>query len=518
MPFASGGSGGSMPKATYVENIAERNALFLREGLEVVVIDAIADPNVNAHVAARYRYMNSEWKLLVKYSDLTIVQDYLALTNKPNSVPANIDDAVAKRHEHTNKTVLDNTTASFTNTLKTKLDGIESEANKYIHPNNHPASIISEDSNHRFMTDTEKTKLSGIENNANNYVHPSAHSADMIDETSNKQFISLTLKQFLGLLGESDNKLTFRGSIVDSGTGGDGSYVHPSTHPATMIVEDSTHRFMSDTEKTKLTGIAENANNYSHPLSHSADMIDESSTRKWLSATLKTLLENVIQSSNGELDASKLIITDEYGKIDPSFFAEVLSKFSQTVEGTLLWNDSPIQSSGGSTEPDNITIHLDQNGKIGFICGEPAPNQQIGSNSAGEIVWEDKGAVNVNQQSVMNLSTGDDGENAPSPSNPKTININIPYQTEFKVQKINVLKVGSSSQNVVSTQCDFDAGDSTKFNSDSLVTFDGNLKLKKETTSLLVEQGSLGDGSGSSWYRLGFNNQSDITLEKIEVS
>ena len=33
------------------------------------------------------------------------------------------------------------------------------------------------------------------------------------------------------------------------------SYVHPATHPATMIVEDSTHRFVTDTEKTTWNGI-----------------------------------------------------------------------------------------------------------------------------------------------------------------------------------------------------------------------------------------------------------------------
>lgn len=30
---------------------------------------------------------------------------------------------------------------------------------------------------------------------------------------------------------------------------GDGSYEHPESHPASMIVEDETHRFVSDTEK-----------------------------------------------------------------------------------------------------------------------------------------------------------------------------------------------------------------------------------------------------------------------------
>ncbi|MGE8207691.1 hypothetical protein ACQKP0_24790, partial [Heyndrickxia sp. NPDC080065] len=80
---------------------------------------------------------------------------------------------------------------------KKKLDGIETGANKYVHPSSHPATMITEDSNHRFVTDTEKanwngkagtsvatqtanglmskedkTKLDGVETGANKYTHP----------------------------------------------------------------------------------------------------------------------------------------------------------------------------------------------------------------------------------------------------------------------------------------------------------------------------------------------------------
>lgn len=46
---------------------------------------------------------------------------------------------------------------NFTTTLKNKLDGIEAQANKYEHPANHPASMITEDTTHRFVTDVEKS-------------------------------------------------------------------------------------------------------------------------------------------------------------------------------------------------------------------------------------------------------------------------------------------------------------------------------------------------------------------------
>lgn len=47
----------------------------------------------------------------------------------------NWDDANSKKHSHSNKTVLDNTTASYTTDEKSKLSGIASGANAYTHPN-----------------------------------------------------------------------------------------------------------------------------------------------------------------------------------------------------------------------------------------------------------------------------------------------------------------------------------------------------------------------------------------------
>lgn len=37
---------------------------------------------------------------------------------------------------------------------------------------------------------------------------------------------------------------------LDGVATGANNYVHPASHPATMIAEDATHRFVSDTEKS----------------------------------------------------------------------------------------------------------------------------------------------------------------------------------------------------------------------------------------------------------------------------
>lgn len=46
-------------------------------------------------------------------------------------------------------------------TDKAKLDGIAAKANNYTHPASHAASIITQDSSHRFVTDTEKSGWNG---------------------------------------------------------------------------------------------------------------------------------------------------------------------------------------------------------------------------------------------------------------------------------------------------------------------------------------------------------------------
>lgn len=48
-----------------------------------------------------------------------------------------------KLHIHSNKKVLDNTTASYTTAEQTKLSGIATGANKYTHPSTHDASMIT---------------------------------------------------------------------------------------------------------------------------------------------------------------------------------------------------------------------------------------------------------------------------------------------------------------------------------------------------------------------------------------
>ena len=52
-------------------------------------------------------------------------------------------------------------TEDYTSEEKAKLAGVAAGANNYQHPATHPASVIVQDSTHRFVTDTEKTTWNG---------------------------------------------------------------------------------------------------------------------------------------------------------------------------------------------------------------------------------------------------------------------------------------------------------------------------------------------------------------------
>ena len=52
-------------------------------------------------------------------------------------------------------------TNDYTTAEKNKLAGIAAGANAYTHPSSHPATMITEDSTHRFVTDVEKSNWNG---------------------------------------------------------------------------------------------------------------------------------------------------------------------------------------------------------------------------------------------------------------------------------------------------------------------------------------------------------------------
>lgn len=145
-------------------------------------------------------------------------------------------------------------------TDKKKLDGIASNANNYTHPSTHPASMITQDSTHRFVTDVEKqtyvdkytkneidNKLSSLEKNTD--WKEAVETYDDIETTYPSPEDGWTVNV-------NDNDITYRY---------DGTKWIAISANSIPLATSSLDGRMSKSDKAKLDGIATGANKYTHP-------------------------------------------------------------------------------------------------------------------------------------------------------------------------------------------------------------------------------------------------------------
>lgn len=144
------------------------------------------------------------------------------------------------------------------------MDGMASVGNStryarenHVHPTDtsrapavhtHTLDDISETSARKMMTDAERVKLSGIESNANNYVHPDSHPPSIIVQDASHRFVT------------DVEKASWTGKA------------------STAVVTTSTNGLMSSMDKIKLEGVATGANHYVHPTGDSNQHIPATGT------------------------------------------------------------------------------------------------------------------------------------------------------------------------------------------------------------------------------------------------
>lgn len=163
-------------------------------------------------------------------------------------------------------------TEDYTSEEKAKLAGISSGANNYRHPASHPASMIEQDATHRFITDTERSTWNG------------------------KASTAVATQSANGMMSSADKKK------LDGVATGANNCQHPATHPASVIVQDSTHRFVTDSEKSSWNNKAarDAATQISKGLMSAADKkkLDNMPEQCLISSSTMTLSSTLKLSSN----------------------------------------------------------------------------------------------------------------------------------------------------------------------------------------------------------------------------
>lgn len=127
----------------------------------------------------------------------------------------------------------------FTNDEKSKLTNVAENANNYSHPVAHDPSIITTDATHQFMTNDEKVAITAA-----------ATKVELTDGLALK--VSTVAGKGLSANDYTDTEKTKLAGIAESAN----NYSHPATHDATEITQDATHRFVTDVEKTAIAGAA----------------------------------------------------------------------------------------------------------------------------------------------------------------------------------------------------------------------------------------------------------------------
>lgn len=98
----------SLNLIVFAADIAARDAYEgAATAMLVLVQDASADPTVDAG-AALYFWdpAGEDWIKVAEYESMDVSVAWSAITGRPSSSPATIDDAVSKRHTHTNLATL----------------------------------------------------------------------------------------------------------------------------------------------------------------------------------------------------------------------------------------------------------------------------------------------------------------------------------------------------------------------------------------------------------------------------
>lgn len=91
-----------------ISDIAARDAMTPDRNLLGLVLDASGDATVNAGAALYvYNTVDTTWTKVSEFESLDVVLEWSAIQGRPSSSVADIDDAVARKHSHTNLDLLE---------------------------------------------------------------------------------------------------------------------------------------------------------------------------------------------------------------------------------------------------------------------------------------------------------------------------------------------------------------------------------------------------------------------------
>lgn len=252
------------------------------------------------------------------------------------------------------------------NTLKSNVESHIGLGGELQHPNARPELS-------GFMSAEDKIKLDGIEINATKYIHPPTHPASMIETNVEKTFVSeLEKNKLINLYTkeELDNKfaeigsgLIWKASVQNYGDI-QTNYPTPEDGWAVNVEQDNSTYLYTGEEWIKISG-----NSYS---------LATESTEGLMSASDKVKLNNINVTGYVNLDA----INSQFNALTNDFAtkAEI-----NDIQDKLLWVDGVIQAgliyeAGEGIEITGTTIAVENSGVV------PGQYTKVAVNEKGQVI------------------------------------------------------------------------------------------------------------------------------------
>ena len=167
-------------------------------------------------------------------------------------------------------------------------DGTISTHPLYIHPTNHPATIITQDATHRFVTDIEKNTWNDkyTKSEVDNKINQVTSSLDWKPsvDTFDDLLSTYPNAQDGWTVNVKDTDITYRHKGGDNGAE---SWIAISANAIPVASVDVDGK-MSKEDKIKLNGIQDGANNYTHPANHPASIITQDTNNRFTTDAEKT--------------------------------------------------------------------------------------------------------------------------------------------------------------------------------------------------------------------------------------
>ena len=220
--------------------------------------------------------------------------------------------------------------------------------------------MIEQDSNHRLVTDVEKNTWNGKANASHSHNYAGSNSAGgaattalactgnsatatkATQDSSGQQINSTYIKS----LSVSGRTITYT-----KGNGATGTITTQDTNTTYNVATSSANGLMSSADKAKLDGVATGANKYTHPSTHPATVITEDSSHRFVTDEEKNNWNN--------LQRDNLLINADfrYGAINQRGKTSY-SNANVSVYGIDAWKTNGLQVLSNSVKLTKVARHL----------------------------------------------------------------------------------------------------------------------------------------------------------------